>query len=543
MPARLRPVLPVLAITLVLGVAWTVADWPRLSRLLLPDTDDAMRLQQIRDWIGGQAFGDVSQHRLAGGLPMHWSRIGDLIPAALILLLRPVSGATAAEVAAVVIWPLAQFAVLLGLVRDLTRRFAPAAGPTALVLAAIAYPASSLFLPGRIDHHALQLLLVLAQLRAMLAPPDYRSGAVAGGAVAIGAAIGLETLPFAVVTGAIVIVERWRGDGHRQTGFGLALTIGLIALAPMSARGGACDTIQPLMPYAAATGLVLAALGRVDRPRLSLWSFSAAALLIPAWPSGRGCIAGPYGGVDPLVARLWLQHVGEAQALWDAPIATAVGYAGLLVAGLVATGLLARRDGGGWWRLLAYQTMAMAITIVQLRGAYVGATLAAVPLAVLITEARTKGRTSVLLALWVAGAGISYPLAAGTIAPKAAIAAPGIDCGGTAMIDRLRALPPGPVMTGIDAGSYILSATPHSVVAAPYHRNNAGNAAMYRFFLGPPASAGRIARRWRVRYVALCPGMFGDLRPSADSIAGGIRPGWLRPIGTDGHLFLVTDPS
>ena len=28
------------------------------------DPDDAMRLVQVRDWIGGQGFWDVSQHRV-----------------------------------------------------------------------------------------------------------------------------------------------------------------------------------------------------------------------------------------------------------------------------------------------------------------------------------------------------------------------------------------------------------------------------------------------------------------------------------------------
>ena len=60
-----------LAFALVL--AWSLRDWQNLSALRLPDTDDVMRLQQIRDWLAGQRFSDVSQHRLgAGGLAMHW---------------------------------------------------------------------------------------------------------------------------------------------------------------------------------------------------------------------------------------------------------------------------------------------------------------------------------------------------------------------------------------------------------------------------------------------------------------------------------------
>ncbi len=72
------------------------------------DPDDAMRLAQIRDWIGGQAFWDVSQYRVnppIGG-PMHWSRIVDMPIAALILLLRPLRGMATAELVACAIVPL-----------------------------------------------------------------------------------------------------------------------------------------------------------------------------------------------------------------------------------------------------------------------------------------------------------------------------------------------------------------------------------------------------------------------------------------------------
>src|SRR4051812_32234181 len=79
----------------LLTLAWTLQGWANLSALRLPDTDDMVRLQQIRDWLGGQAFGDLAQHRLgaAPGLEMHWSRLPDLIPGALIALLSPLLGA------------------------------------------------------------------------------------------------------------------------------------------------------------------------------------------------------------------------------------------------------------------------------------------------------------------------------------------------------------------------------------------------------------------------------------------------------------------
>ena len=59
-----RPTLLAVALAALFTLAWIWRDWANLSILRLPDTDDAMRLQQIRDWLGGQGWSDLSQHRL-----------------------------------------------------------------------------------------------------------------------------------------------------------------------------------------------------------------------------------------------------------------------------------------------------------------------------------------------------------------------------------------------------------------------------------------------------------------------------------------------
>src|SRR3954469_19088010 len=70
-------------------------------------TDDAMRLVEVRDLIGGQGWFDLAQHRLSPpGSPMHWSRIIDAPIAAIILTLRPIAGPVYAEAAALVLWPM-----------------------------------------------------------------------------------------------------------------------------------------------------------------------------------------------------------------------------------------------------------------------------------------------------------------------------------------------------------------------------------------------------------------------------------------------------
>ncbi|HWP16391.1 MAG TPA: hypothetical protein VNM46_12265, partial [Xanthobacteraceae bacterium] len=63
---------------LLFGLAWLLIvvqllanDWANTARAL-GDTDDAMRLAQLRDWLSGQGWYDLSQTRVAGGYESHW---------------------------------------------------------------------------------------------------------------------------------------------------------------------------------------------------------------------------------------------------------------------------------------------------------------------------------------------------------------------------------------------------------------------------------------------------------------------------------------
>ncbi|MBA4040768.1 MAG: hypothetical protein C0474_03020, partial [Sphingobium sp.] len=200
------------ALALLLGGAWAARDWGALAALHLPDTDDALRLQQIRDWLGGQAFGDVRQYRLAGGLAMHWSRLPDLVPAAMIAVLRPLVGAQTAEVATSIAWPILLFGAALALIASITRTLAPAAARTAIIIGGIAYPVTTLFAPGRIDHHGMQMVLLLVAVRALIAAPSGVGGAVAGVAIATSLIVGMELAPVLSLAALSVWLRWWWGS-------------------------------------------------------------------------------------------------------------------------------------------------------------------------------------------------------------------------------------------------------------------------------------------------------------------------------------------
>lgn len=545
------------ALAAIMSLAWAWRDWGNLSALRLPDTDDMMRLQQIRDWLGGQAFSDLAQHRLgpAPGLAMHWSRLADLVPGGIIAALTPLVGAHAAEITAVILWPAALFGVALLLVTRIARAIGGSEiARTALIVAAIAYPATTIFLPGRIDHHGLQIVLLLLIARTLVAGPSMGRGLVAGLAATASLVIGLETAPLIAAAGAAMTIE-WiaarHGADDRMMGFGIALGAGLL-FASIVFRAdqwtyAACDGFtatlwRGAMVAAFAPMLMALAARDVTRPvartclAVAVCAVIGGGILLVA-PE---CLS-PYGAVDPLLARLWLGQVGEAQPLFAAPTGIAIGYAGAMVAGVAASAwrFHATRDAR-WAALLLVQAAALALTCYQLRGAYGGAILAAPGLAAVIAAARARG-SAWLAGAWIASAGMLYPLAAEALVPGAPTSAAtgpgGGGCTSPGALALLRHLPSGRMIAPLDLGAYAIGSTRHDLVGAPYHRNDAGNLATYRFFLGDETEARAIARKWHLTYVAWCPGSFGELGAGmtaaprmAGRLAAGKAPGWLVPV-------------
>ncbi len=541
------------ALALLLAVVWAWRDWAALAALRLPDTDDVMRLQQIRDWLAGQAFGDLPQHRLgAAGLEMHWSRLPDLVPGAIIAVLTPVAGAHAAELVAVMLWPLLLFAAALMLVAAIARRLAVSA-PVAVVVAALAYPASALFLPGRIDHHGLQLVLLLILVRAVIGPGGWRSGAAAGAACVASLVVGMETAPFLALGGGVLVL-RWIADGAgerlRLLGYGAALVVGLALAAHLFRSSGwsvaTCDAFAaPLWraaQVAAVAPLALALVARrmaSPRARLITAFVVVDVAAVAALALSPACLS-PYGGVDPLLERLWLGRVAEAQPLFAAPLDHAIGYVGLALAGLAATAWQWRRTREtGWAVLVGFQLAALALALVQLRGIYTGTLLAAPGLAALIAYARERGALA-LAAAWIASAGFLYPALGSLAAPEP----PAATCDGGAVLAQLAAQPVGTVAAPIDLGAYALAETRHRVLAAPYHRNAAGNLAVYRLIDLPVGAARVEAKRLQVDLIADCGGAWDELgAPPAGSLRAALRAGtppeWLTPVAPGATVYRV----
>ena len=543
-----------LLLAVLLTAGWTLIGWGDLTRLILPDTDDAMRLVQIRDWLDGQAFADLRQSRLVGeadGLAMHWSRLPDLVPGIVMRLLTPFMGQPRAELAAVIFWPELLFFLHLLLAGALARRLsAPAVVPIAVLLAALAYPAIGLFIPGRIDHHGLQIVLVQAMLLGLVSDRLFAAGLAAAASLLVG----LETAP-ALLAAMLALFWLWVEGGKRVLGFGLGLLAGTLAgfalLRPLQWNAGWCDSFTPglfaLMLIASGGWLLLAGL----HPRLpdARWRFGAGvgvAILAIAcgWAAAPDCFRSPYGPVDPLLARIWLGAVGEAGGLFRQPPPIVIAYLGLPLVALAVAIHTWRREPerrASWLFPLALLIASLLTSLAQVRGIWFGAAIAAPLLAHWVARARQQGLGRLAIA-WLASAGLVWQAAGSAVArfaPASRDATTAVvgRCEDQRLFGQLDRLPTGTVVAPIDIGPYILSQTDHRVLAAPYHRNNRGNRAMYDFFLATPDGARYQAGLWTIDYVVLCPGSFAELPPGmikSNSLVAhlrmGVAPEWLEPI-------------
>ncbi len=228
---------------ILLGFLFSAAlSWPRAVLIWQDntffDTDDAMRLVQVRAWLDGQGWFDLVAHRLdpPAGLLMHWSRIVDVPVAALIRFFELFTGIDASERLARIAFPLlmqlALVAVAVALGQVLAGRRALIASMILVVLTGFNYEQ---FPPGRIDHHAPQIVLLVGMTAAILSalsPGRAWHAAPAALCLVLSLSISLENLPFAAVIVAVLPLV-WIGQGRATRAALLWFAGGLAVSAPL----------------------------------------------------------------------------------------------------------------------------------------------------------------------------------------------------------------------------------------------------------------------------------------------------------------------
>ena len=119
-----KPGLRIAAVWFLISAIMVVLAWPRIAQGRFPESDDVLRLLQVRDLLAGQGWFDLHQYRIdpPHGTPMPWSRLADLPLLAAIGLFAPLAGQPAAEAIAVIMVPLLSFGATMWVVGRLAWR-------------------------------------------------------------------------------------------------------------------------------------------------------------------------------------------------------------------------------------------------------------------------------------------------------------------------------------------------------------------------------------------------------------------------------------
>ncbi|HEX8482534.1 MAG TPA: AcrB/AcrD/AcrF family protein [Allosphingosinicella sp.] len=560
----------VLLFWLVTSAVLLYMRWGAINGFVLNDTDDNLRMMQVRDLLAGQDWYDLRQHRLNPpfGADIHWSRFVDLPIAGIKLALAPLMGAAPAEKAAVAIAPLLPMLLAMTAVAATARRLiAPRAFGLAVAVLLCGHSVRGQWVPVRIDHHGWQLALLAVAVAGLVDRKRARGGMLAGAATALSLAIGLEMLLYLALLGGILVLMWVRDpeEARRLATYGASVAggsaLGFLLFASYANRAPVCDALSPVWLSVVAGGGAIAVLLTVLAPRswpLRLCLAAAggaalAALYALAWPH---CLT-RLEGASPELVRLWLGNVREARPLYMHGYATTVSVAALPVAGLVGYAVMLWRDRGDGERLVLWAAtagpalLAAALLLWQSR-AGPAAQLLAVPGATALAWMVIAWLfRSPYLLVRVAGTTAIFLLVSGILVqqitshffpPKAK---PGINvvnkanglCPTLWALKPVARVPKGQVLTFVDLGPRLITVTHHDAVAGPYHRNGRDIIDVMRAFRGSAENARATVERRRIDYVLICPGLSESTLYSNQAKNGfymqlvrGKVPSWLQPV-------------
>jgi hypothetical protein len=560
-------ILIALGIGLLLTLNGVIAVW---QTGVFHDPDDAMRMVQVRALLAGQNWYDMSVYRLdpPDGSFMHWSRIVD-IPLALLIkgfeLFLPVESAE--RLCRIVFPMLLQAALYVAVARLAKTLLGREAIASAVVLTLLSGIAFGQFQPGRVDHHAPQIVLLalmLGELVASLRSQRISPAIVSGSLAAVSMAISLENMPFILTLwGLTAALWIWHGHALKPAmrGFAIGLSIGLpicfvATVGPARWLVSVSDALSFGQLLAGLMGAsVCLCLGmlpeRLSRPSMRFGLAAAGAIGVTGILAfvAPQTLRGPFSDVDPLVRDVWLSNVHEAWSFLrlaqKEPDSAIVFMAPLLLASCASIAACFYETGRRRWQWIlvaALSMMGVFMGLCLIRAltsvaplAPLGGVWAAMVLKQKLARAGWHRAAPFAFALLLPFASIPWALAVGGDGkqPKKDVE----NCHASAWFAAFASLPPGLVLAPIDAGSHLLALTPHSVLAAPYHRNNHGNRVALDSFLAPTDEARAIVIANGARYVAICSGLgetavLGARAPRslAAALVDDRIPDWLQPI-------------
>ena len=559
----------VVAAWLGFAAYFVINKWDAIRFFALPDTDDNMRMMQVRALLQGQGWYDLRQYRLNPplGANIHWSRLVDIPLAGLILLLRPFAGSGADRIAAAIAPMLPYLLLLFSITATVRRLIDPRAYPLAFLALVFAASANGMFMPMRIDHHGWQLALLALGVSAIADPKRIRGGATLGIASSLSLAIGLEMLIYLAIAGATMVLFWIDEADERERLRAYAVTLGggtsaaFLLFASTDNWRAVCDALSPVWLSDAVLGgallFILAMISPADwKRRLALAAVAGvivAAFHAFVWPH---CLQ-RLEGVSPEVEQLWLSHVREARPFYRHGWRIAPLIIALPVTGAIGWALLIwlrRKDREQLRRTIGAAAPGLAALLLlfwQTRtgpAAQMLGTIGAATLAWTLLPPLWNSRFSVVRVL---GTTVAVVICAGAIVPlllnivppekttafQKSIGVANRLCASVWGLRPVAQQPRGMVMTFVDLGPRLITVTHHDAVTGPYHRNGEQIADVMKFWRGDASQARAIADKYKAAYVLSCPNsstatIFMSETPKGFymQLQRGQVPSWMKPV-------------
>jgi hypothetical protein len=560
-------------VTLIWVVTCGVMLWHRwgfIRWFTLPDTDDNMRMAQVRALIKGQGWYDLRQYKLnpPQGFDMHWSRLVDLPIAGLDLVARLfVSGQTAERFAAAVAPMLPLWVALVALALAARRLIAPGAGIVAALFVVVCCMASlSMFMPMRIDHHNWQLAFLVLGIAGVADPDARRGGITLGLASAASLVIGLELLPFLMIMGAATVL-RWvwqPDDAPRVSAYGLSLAVGCAAgylgFASYANAVPRCDVLSLVwLATMVAAGWIAWLLPQSKsadwRIRLGLAAVAGGVLVAGFALLAPQCLGRPEQ-VSPALYDSWLKNINEFKPLYTKDWQVALSTIALPIAGVIGAFVATYRARqtalfAVWAPIALISLTSMLLLLWQTRmGA--AAQLTAVPGATALTwlavpalrrSTSVLTRTIGVVVAFLLFSGLGVQIFLGQIpGTKPTARSKAIDrangrCPTLPALAPIAKLPPTTIFTFVDLGPRVITVTNHKAIAGPYHRNGDAILDVHRAFDGTPENARATMKRHGATLLMTCPNMsestvYRSRSPNGfySQLATGTKFDWLEPV-------------
>ncbi len=536
----------------------------------LGDMDDATRLVQVREFIGGKSWFDTWTATMGGegGMLSHWSRLIDLALAALIQTFSIVMPVDRAEIVTRAVWPLMVAAPMIWVLYRATAKVAgETAGRIALFLAALCPLGLYQFDAGRIDHHNVMIASTVSAAALIWAHwGDMKRWRIAGALTGLALVIGYEALApaVAIATAVAMFGVFGRAPADAVRAYILALMVALaagflISVAPSRYFDIRCDAISLNLVFLAllAGSGVIAALSLPHLTLMQRLSIAAApaisglALFAALEPK---CLAGPLGQLPAELKPIWLDQVAESRSiladLGHGKIEQSLGLVLFFLLGLTAQlrRAVSKTTAADIFMAIAVASF-VAFACWQYKFVAYASFLAIPPLARWISRLDGfgeigRGTTQFAAALLLSQGvllGGSKSLEKLLDTPKIVADDVRYDaeaCMKSEAVRELAQLPPGLMAARIDLGAYIVALTPHRVLSAPYHRIADAIITNHHIFAARDAAlAADLLRKEKIDYVVICKGLDAPFVTTAEwagtlraDLVAGRAPQFLTPV-------------